>query len=146
MNATDLKGAFFLDTNVLVYSFDDSAAGKQAIAKQWIRDALRTQKGVIGTQVVQEFLNVALTKFARPMGVTEARDYLRTVLQPLCQQHPSMASFDHALLLKEQTGYAWYDALIVTAALETGCRWLITEDLDHGRRIGSLTIHNPFRA
>ena len=145
MNADEVRGSFFLDTNVLVYTFDDSAPTKQAAARAWVRSGLRTQRGVVSSQVVQEFLNVAMTKFARPMGVTEAREYLRGVLQPLCQHLPGTSSFDHALLLKEQTGYAWYDALIVVAALETGCTWLITEDLDHGRKIGAVTIHNPFR-
>ena len=144
MNADDVKGTFFLDTNVLVYSFDVAQTAKQAIARAWVRSALGTQRGVISSQVAQEFLSVALRKFDRPMGVTEAREYLRGVLQPLCQHLPGAASFDHALLLKEQTGYAWYDALIVAAAIETGCRWLITEDLDHGRKIGALTVHNPF--
>jgi predicted nucleic acid-binding protein len=144
MNAAEVRGSFFLDTNVLVYTFDSSAPAKQAIAREWVRSALRTQRGVISTQVVQEFLSVALAKFAQPMGVAEAREYLRSVLQPLCQHTPRTATFDHALLLREQTGYHWYDALIVAAALETNCQWLITEDLTPGRKIGRLTIHNPF--
>jgi predicted nucleic acid-binding protein len=145
MNADDVKGSFFLDTNVLVYTFDGTDLAKQSTARAWVRNALTTQRGIISSQVVQEFLNVALTKFARRMGVTEAREYLRGVLQPLCQHAPGTSSFDHALLLKEQTGYTWYDALIIAAAIETGCAWLITEDLDHGRKIGCVTIHNPFR-
>ena len=145
MNVDDVKGMFFLDTNILVYSFDDSAPAKKRMAQAWIRGALHTRRGVISSQVVKEFLSVALSKFSRPMGVTEAREYLRCVLDPLCQHADATGSFDHALLLKEQTGYSWYDALILAAAVETGCAWLITEDLEHGRKIGPLTIHNPFR-
>lgn len=145
MNAGEIRGLYFLDTNVFVYTFDGTAPAKQARAREWVEGALRTQRGLVGTQVVQEFLNVALAKFVRPMGVTEAREYLRGVLLPLCQHAPGVATFDQALLLKEQTGYSWFDSLIVAAAIETGCAWLITEDLDHGRKIGGLTIHNPFR-
>ncbi len=144
MNAADIKGMFFLDTNVLVYSFDLSSPVKQAIAREWIQEALRSRRGVISSQVVHEFLNVALSKFARPMGVTEAREYLRGVLQPLCQHFPAVGGIDHALLLREQTGCAWYDALVLAAAIETRCAWLITEDFEHGRKVGPLTIHNPF--
>jgi predicted nucleic acid-binding protein len=32
----------------------------------------------------------------------------------------------------------------VAAALEAGCRRLLTEDLQHGQKIGSLRIDNPF--
>jgi predicted nucleic acid-binding protein len=145
MHAGDLKGTFFLDTNVLIYTFDAAAPKKQMTARSWVREALRTQRGIIGSQVVQEFMNVALSRFSHPLGVTEAREYLREVLQPLCQHYPRITTFDRALLLKEQSGYSWYDALIVAAAIESGCAWLITEDLEHGRKFGSLTLHNPFR-
>ena len=46
--------------------------------------------------------------------------------------------------LSEETGYHFYDALIVAAAVESGCRTLYSEDLQHGRKIGNLTILNPF--
>jgi len=145
MNADNVKGSFFLDTNLFVYTFDHSAPAKQRIARQWVRQALTTRRGVISSQVVQEFMNVALAKFDRPLGISEAREYLREVLQPLCQQFSSIPGYDHALLIREQTGYSWFDALIVAAAIEAKSTWLITEDLEHGRKIGTVTIHNPFR-
>jgi predicted nucleic acid-binding protein len=140
-----MKGLFFLDTNVFVYTFDRTAPDKQLVAREWVRQALLTQRGMTGAQVVQEFMNVALKKFESPMGVTEAREFLNSVMRPLCQHFPSMPSFDHALLIREETGYAWYDALIIAAAGEAKCSWLISEDLEHGRKIGSVTVHNPFR-
>ena len=145
MNAASVKGLFFLDTNVFVYTFDRTAPAKQRVAREWVRQALLTQRGMTGAQVVQEFMNVALAKFDHPMGVTEAREYLNGVMRPLCQHFPAMPSFDHALLIREETGYAWYDALVVAAAVEAKCAWLISEDLQHDRKIGSLTVHNPFQ-
>jgi len=59
MNVAELRGRFFLDTNVLVYSFDPDSPAKQALARQLIVEGLRAQRAVISTQVVQEFLNVA---------------------------------------------------------------------------------------
>ncbi len=145
MNAANVKGLFFLDTNVFVYTFDRTAPDKQRVAREWVRQALLTQRGMTGSQVVQEFMNVALKKFENPMGVTEAREYLNCVMRPLCQHFPAMPSFDRALLIREEAGYAWYDSLIVAAAIEAKCAWLISEDLQHGRKIGSVTVHNPFR-
>lgn len=43
-----------------------------------------------------------------------------------------------------QPRLAFYDALIVAAAAEAGCPTLLTEDLQHGRRFGEVTIRNPF--
>ena len=39
---------------------------------------------------------------------------------------------------------SFYDALIIAAALEAGCDTLFTEDMQHGRKFGGLTIVNPF--
>lgn len=144
MNVDSLRGKFFLDTNILVYSFDPSAPAKQQIARQLIETALSSQMGVISSQVVQEFLNVSQRKFARPMGVAEARRYLNGVLLPLCQHFPSISLYDKALMLREETGYSFYDALIVAAAIEMGCKTLLSEDLQDGRTIHSVTILNPF--
>jgi predicted nucleic acid-binding protein len=40
---------------------------------------------------------------------------------------------------------SFWDALIVEAALRGGADRLLTEDLQHGRRIGDLTVENPLR-
>lgn len=146
MNVADLSGLFFLDTNLFVYSFDAGAPAKQQIAQQWIAAALRTQRGVISTQVVQEFLNVALHKFAQPMSVSEAREYLRTVLSPLCQHVPSTSSYDRALLLREETGFDLYDCLVAMAAVDAGCTTLFSKDMQTGRVLHGVKIVNPLDA
>lgn len=144
MRVADLQGYFFLDTNILVYSFDARVPAKQATARQLIAEGLRTQRGIISTQVVQEFLSVALRKFEHPLTVSEAREYLTTVLVPLCRHTPSTGFYDGALLLKEETGVSFYDALILSAAVETGCSTLLSEDLQQGRTIRGVTLRNPF--
>ena len=48
-----MSDRFFLDTNIFIYSFDQSAAVKARRAAELIREALTTQKGVISYQVVQ---------------------------------------------------------------------------------------------
>jgi predicted nucleic acid-binding protein len=58
---------------------------------------------------------------------------------------PTPALFERALEVQDRYGYAFYDALIVAAALEAGCTRLYSEDLQDGQRIGALTIENPFR-
>lgn len=119
---------------------------KQQIARRLIQDALRTQRGVISTQIVQEFFNVALRKFVSPMTVSEGRNYLQGVLLPLCQHYPSITFYDQALLLQEETGFSLCDTLVVTAAIETGCNILLTEDLQDGHTLRGVTILNPFKS
>ncbi|MCZ7673412.1 MAG: hypothetical protein M5U34_42995 [Chloroflexi bacterium] len=66
------------------------------------------------------------------------------MLIPLCQQYPSGSFYERALLVKAETGYSFYDTLVVTAAIESGCSILLSEDMQDGRIIQGLTIINPF--
>jgi len=139
-----MSDRFFLDTNVFVYSFDQSAPAKARRAAQLIREALTTQKGVISYQVVQEFFNVALKRFSKPMPAADAGQYLIAVFRPLLAVHSSQALYAEALFLHAQSGLSWYGSLIVSAAIQARCEILFSEDLQHGQRFGSLEVRHPF--
>jgi predicted nucleic acid-binding protein len=139
-----MNGRFFLDTNVFIYSLDHSAPQKAKIAEQLIRDALSSQKGVISFQVVQEFFNAALKGFQRQMSALAGQHYLHDVLRPLLSIHSSIALYEEAIRLHAAGGLSWYDSLIVAGALQAKCDVLYTEDMQHGRKFGSLKIVNPF--
>jgi predicted nucleic acid-binding protein len=102
------------------------------------------QKGVISYQVVQEFFNVALRRFTPPMIAVEAEQYFTTVFRPILGVQSSTVLYIEALRLHAGGNLSWYDSLIVAAALEARCDLLLTEDLQHGQRFGSLRITNPF--
>jgi predicted nucleic acid-binding protein len=139
-----MSAADFLDTNVLVYMFDRQAPAKQATAKQLVSDALTTGSGVISFQVVQESLNTLTRKARVVMTPADARVFLQDVLVPLWHVHPTAALYDRALQVQAKQGFSFYDSAIVAAALEAGCRRLLTEDLQHGQKVGSLRVENPF--
>jgi predicted nucleic acid-binding protein len=139
-----MNGRFFLDTNVFVYSFDRSAPAKARRALQLIREAVEARKGIVSYQVVQEFFNVALRRFAKPMALGDAEQYLSTVFRPLIAVHSSQALYGEALLLCHRFSLSWYDSLIVAAAIEGQCSVLYSEDLQSGQCFGDLEIRNPF--
>lgn len=89
-------------------------------------------------------MNVATRKFAQPLSHADCRDYLAHVLAPLCEVFASIELVQLAFDTAQRWHYAFYDALIVSAAVQAGCRILYSEDLQHGQRIGRLTITNPF--
>jgi predicted nucleic acid-binding protein len=139
-----MPGRFFLDTNIFVYSFDQSAPAKAQCATQLIRRAVATRNGIVSYQVAQEFFNVALRRFAQPMTVAEAEQYLATVFRQLMAVHSSQALYGAALRLSDRYRLPWYDALILAAAVEGQCRVLFSEDLQHGQRFENLRVENPF--
>lgn len=139
-----MSAEFFLDTNVLVYSFEERTPSKRAKAMELIERALYKREGLVSWQVVQEFLNVALHKWKVPMPADDAREYLRSVLLPICRVYPGAEIWDEALRIREGSGLRYYDSLIVASAMAGGARTLYSEDLQDGRRFGALTIRNPF--
>lgn len=40
--------------------------------------------------------------------------------------------------------FSFWNALVVEAALRAGAKRLLTEDLQHGQKIESLLVENPF--
>jgi predicted nucleic acid-binding protein len=139
-----MSDRFFLDTNIFVYAFDAQAPAKARRASQLIRRAADTGEGVVSHQVVQEFFNVAFRRFAQPMSVPDAEQYLITVFRPLLAVHSSSALYIEGLRIAAKYRLSWYDCLIVAAALQSQCSVLFSEDLQHGQKIEDLRIQNPF--
>jgi predicted nucleic acid-binding protein len=139
-----MSGRFFLDTNIFAYAFDVEAPAKAKRASQLIRRAADTGKGIVSYQVVQEFFNVAFRRFAQPMSTAEAEQYLITVFRPLLAIQSSSVLYVEGLRIAREYRLAWYDGLIVAAALQGECTLLYSEDLQHGQQIEDLRIENPF--
>ena len=139
-----MSDRFFLDTNIFVYSFDGSAPEKAARSTELIRLAVETRAGIVSYQVVQEFLNLALRRFAEPMSSGEAEQYLATTFRALLVVHSSHGLYGQALQWSAKHKLAWYDALILASAIEGQCSVLYSEDFQHHQRFGDLRIVNPF--
>jgi predicted nucleic acid-binding protein len=135
---------FFLDTNIFVYCFDESQPQKRKLALSLIAEALHTGKGIISTQVIQEFLNVATRKFTVPLKPDDGRIYLEKVLNPLCHVFPDLDLYKNALLILNETNFSFYDALIIAGAIRGGCTTLLSEDFSSGQQVEQVKIINPF--
>jgi predicted nucleic acid-binding protein len=57
---------------------------------------------------------------------------------------PSLALYQRGLALQARYKLSFYDAVGVVAALEAGCKRLLSEDMQHGLKIEKLVILNPF--
>lgn len=132
----------FLDANVILYAFDVDQR-KYEIASEIIERSLGGD-AQISYQVVQEVLNVLTRKAETVLTGHEPQRVLEDVLMPLWRVMPSDTLYSRALGLHSRFGYAFYDSLIIAAALEAGCSRLLSEDLQDGQRIERLTIVNPF--
>ena len=139
-----MSGRFFLDTNIFVYTFDAGSRKKAAQSAKLIKSAIETRGGIVSYQVVQEFFNVALRRFAKPMSSADAEQYLSTTFRPLLSVHSSPALYGEALRIGARFRLAWYDSLIVASAIEGQCDILYSEDFQDGQQFGTVVISNPF--
>ncbi len=128
----------FIDTNILVYNQTDDDPGK----------ALKTETvivpgNVISVQVLNELANVLVCKARWPWeAVRESLMLTRAILEvvPLTE-----AIHEDGLRLAERYSLSIHDAMIVAAALDSGCNVLWSEDMQHNLLVdGRLRIRNPF--
>jgi predicted nucleic acid-binding protein len=136
---------YFIDTNVFVYHLDSSDRRKHKVAERIIHDALSSGNAFISYQVVQECLNVALRKADVALKPQAARSYLEVVLAPLMHVTANEALYLRALDVQQRWRFSFYDSLIVAGALGAGCQTLLSENLQHGQRLDTVTVVNPFR-
>jgi len=126
----------FFDSNILIYAYSIDMRRKRALTAI-------AGGGVISAQVLNEFTNVLRKKQKQDWAVIEA------AVQSIRFRFPDtvpLTADTHAaaLALARDHALAFYDALIVAAAIDAGCDTLYSEDLQHGRNIGGLAIVNPF--
>ncbi len=133
----------FVDTNVLLYAFDDRDAGKRDQARSWLSWCWQSSVGRVSTQVLHEFYANALRKFSRSLPTHKARaEVLRLrAWKPWIVDEDTV---DNAWDLQDRIGINYWDALMVAAAQQQGCRYLLTEDLQHQQQIDGVQILNPF--
>jgi predicted nucleic acid-binding protein len=127
----------FFDTNILIYAF---AANEPRGARA---ESLIAEGGVIGVQVLNEFTHVTRRKLAWDWAQVEAAV---AVIEDLFGPARPLTAGIHAraMVLARAHMLGFYDALIIAAAAEARCRLLFSEDLQHGRKFGSVTVENPF--
>lgn len=133
----------FVDTNVLVYGFDESDPAKRGRAQRVMRRLWETRSGRLSDQVLNEFYATVTRKLTPPLSRTQAREEVEDLLgwEPV---HPSASLFAEAWRLEDRHGFSWWDSLILAAALAQNCATLLTEDLQDGLEIDGLRIVNPF--
>ncbi len=141
-----MSGVDFLDTNIIVYSLDSAHPAKQETAQAILESALSKQSAIVSFQVVQETLQVVIRKFRVILHDADVHSLLEQVLVPLWKVQPSPALYGKALQVQTNQGFGFHDSLVVAAALQSGCKRLLSEDLQHGQRIEGLRIENPFRS
>ncbi len=136
------KERCFIDTNLLIYADSGDEPIKQRIALALLKQLRLNQTGVLSTQVLGEYCNVAINKLKLPHA--DIREQMQFWEQyEVVQVTPAIIHM--GLDLHQTRSLGFFDALIVAAAKTSGCTVLYSEDMNAGEMVNGVRIVNPFR-
>ncbi len=129
------------DTNVLAYAEGVNGADRRDSALNLIRQ-LPQEAAIIPAQVLGELFNVLVRKGGKSRS--DARDALLSWRDtfPVIETSPEAVLAAADLATDRQLGI--WDAVILSAASQAGCRLLLSEDFQEGFTWGGVTVVNPF--
>jgi len=132
----------FVDSNIWLYLFLRDENAKSSIAEQFVRETAYHDKIVISWQVVNEVTSVLLKKSFPESKITVIIEWMCRIstIQDFTEEMLLNASF-----LRSKHMFSFWDSLIVAATLAAKCPYLVSEDMHHGQKIGTLTIRNIFQ-
>jgi predicted nucleic acid-binding protein len=132
-----MSAKVFFDTTILIYALTQNDP-RSAKAEE-----LLLTGGTISVQVLNEYIAVARRELR--MNWKQISKSLSDI-RILCSTPLSLtvATHETALAIAIRYDYQIYDSLVLASALEGNCTTLFSEDMQHGQRIGPLTIRNPF--
>ena len=138
--------AALVDTNILVYRFDNRFPEKQRIANEILRRGIIEDSVRVPHQAIVEFI-AAATRRIRGHTILQQSDALREAEEFLKQFTVLYAN--EAVLRGAIRGCAayqlsWFDAHMWSYAEYYGLSEIFTEDLQHDRLYGTVRVVNPF--
>lgn len=138
-----MSDKYFVDTSILIYAHDRSAGQKHDDAVGLIEELWESGRGVLSTQVLQEFCVNLQHRVSPPLPQSELKslieDYAAWEVVTL-----TVNSVVQALELQTRYRISFWDAMIVQAAESAGASTLYSEDLAHNQLYGTVRVSNPF--
>ncbi|PKM83721.1 MAG: PIN domain nuclease [Firmicutes bacterium HGW-Firmicutes-13] len=139
----DKKKNQFVDTNILVYSFDNTSKEKQYKARQLVMDLWENQNGCISIQVLQELYLTVVHKVLHPL-LPETAAQIITDLSQWLLHVPNSKDVLEAINIEQRNKISFWDAMIINSAKKMNCSLLWTEDLNHNQIYEGIQAVNPF--
>ena len=139
--------AALVDTNVLVYRFDQRFPTKQRIAEELLRAGIETGSLLLPHQAIIEFVAAATRSVGGGEPLLSSADALREAEEMLAEFEVLFPDEELVrIALRGAAAYqlSWFDAHLWAYAERFGLATLLSEDFQHGRLYGTVQVANPF--
>jgi predicted nucleic acid-binding protein len=133
-----------VDTNVLVYFYDQNSPEKQERASLVLNRLREAGMGRLSTQILAEFVNAAMRKLDPPLTAAQAYEQvsLFAASWPVLDLTPQIV-LEAARGVRDH-GLAYYDAQIWAAARLNQIPVVFSEDFQDGQILEGVRFANPF--
>ncbi len=142
-----MSGEVFVDTNVLVYAFDDSEKTKRTVAKRIVLDATTGKiKGVVSNQILGELFSVLTQKISVPVYPSDAHTIVAGIIDSANWKKVNYTEKTVRKTTEKSSleGLPFWNALIAETMLENKVYTILTENTKHFQSEHIKAI-NPFR-
>jgi predicted nucleic acid-binding protein len=142
MSSTIVTKPFAYDTNILIYSVDPSDTAKREISDRIVLRS--TYAGFsIPLQCVTEFYRAVRKK--RLLDPLTAERFVQSTMRAHALVAPNEDDILLAMQWSRMDGLQFFDALILATAMRMDCKTFFSEDFQHGRTYGRITVQDPFK-
>jgi predicted nucleic acid-binding protein len=133
-----------IDTNLLVYLYDQNQAGRQAQSHRVLEQLELTRSGRLSVQALAEFFSVATRKLSPSLTPAEALNQINLFIRvwpvfdltPLIVMEAGRGVRDHRL--------SYYDAQVWATARLNQVPVIFSEDFRDGSLLEGVRFVNPF--
>ena len=132
-----MKDRAFIDTNILLYLYTQDEGHKKLNCEKMLFD----YDWVISIQVINEFSNIMIRKLSA--DINEIKNIIEDIIKNFEICEISTETVFKALDLKNKYKYSYYDSLILSSAIENGCKVTFSEDMHDNQKVETTTIINP---
>lgn len=140
--------ADLVDTNVLVYRYDGRFPDKQRRASDLLREGIEDGSLRLPHQAIVEFLAVVTRRGPDGRSLLTADEAHREA-EELLVEFPVLYPREEVLRIamwgSATYRLSWFDAHIWAYAEFFGLPRIWSEDFEHGRQYGTVSVTNPFQ-
>jgi len=131
----------FIDSNIWVYLFAKDDNKKNLITREFILEKTKNSHLIISFQVINEVCRILKKKeFSE-----EKLKFVINSLSKICEIHNSTIELSlEASKLREEHNFSYWDSHIVAHAIDAKSDFLISEDMQNGRKIYGMIIKNIY--
>lgn len=136
----------FIDTNILVYAYEEAIGSKNKICFNLIQECLvGKRKLAISNQVISEFINVALNKTSKPLPLERIKKIVKWIndYKNYVKLNYKNSTTEKALEFVNNYNTPYWDALIAATMLENNITTIYTENVKDFEKIKELKVINP---